>query len=306
MMKLFSFLLLSSVALSLGQGLHFGKYGESSFQLLKLHLSPRVVALGGAGSALTGSALEATELNPASAYSDSNALYLAHFLNNKEFGAKTSALTWNLPLYSYKLFFHSRYIGFGDIDGHRADKSATLVAYGAHTLKVQTGLAGEYLNVQWGVAVSYVENNIAFANYRTVVGDVGLLYSPFKNLWIGAGVNNGDIWTSSLLNEKEKKPIPPTIGRVGLAYLYSVTKEVSVRMVGDARTRNDEKLTFPLGAEVICFDMITLRTGYPVLEPESAQDFGVAVKAKRFELDYSLQRHAALSPQHAFLLKIYY
>jgi hypothetical protein len=278
-------------------------YGKASFQLLKLHLSPRTVALAGAGTALNGSSLEATDVNPAAAGSDSGIIWLGHGIPYREFQSFIPNLTWNIPIGSYRLSLNTRYLGFKDIPGWDEDRDPTS-AYSSHTIKVQSGLAGIFHSVYWGLSANYALNSISFANYHTVLFNAGLQYQIIPGLWTGGAITNGEIWTSSAIYSENENPVPPTVARMGFAYHINLPKGFLLRAALDARTRIDERLNFPAGIEIGWREMLYFRTGYAFKEPEQAMPFGAGLKWGLFVLDYAFQRHKTLSPGHYFALGI--
>ncbi len=276
--------------------------GEASFQILKIHLDPKVVAMAGAGTALYGRALSSTDMNPASINPDSMSLYLGQGYPYRESGAMISHGIWNLDFSNHKTFFHYRYLGFGgDLPGYDADNNPTS-DYSAHSLKVEFGYANRFKFVNYGAGISYVENNISWANYRTFILDLGLQANVLPGLSLGAALNNGEIFTSEPQTSAGVKPFPPTTVRAGIAYTYNAPKEIDLCIALDARTRKDEKLNFPMGVEISWKKIISLRTGYPLGEPEPAQSFGIGVQYKRLIVDYGLKRYETLSPGHFWML----
>jgi hypothetical protein len=278
-------------------------YGEASFQFLKMNLAPRSVALAGAGAALNGSSLEATDVNPASAGSDSGIIYLGNGIPFREFRGMAPNITWNVPLSRFRLFLNSRFLGFKEIPGRDEDDNPE-TSYSSHTFKIQAGLAGIYHRIHWGVSANYAQNNIAFVDYMSALIDVGLQYNIVKDLWAGASLTNADVWTSSARSSQNQDPFPPTTVRAGMAYHFKLGGSVELTVTADARTRNDEKLSFPAGMEVGWRETLFFRTGYPLLEPEPALPFGAGIRWGMFVLDYSIQRHRVLSPGHYLALGV--
>ena len=279
-------------------------YGEAGFQFLKMHLAPRTVALAGAGAALNGFSLEATDVNPAAASSESGIIHLGYAKPYGEFQSKIPHITWNIPTSRYKLFLHARFLGIEDIRSFD-ENDVPLTPYRSHTLKVQAGFANVYHKIHWGVSVNYALHNISYANYHSALLDAGLQYEIYNGLWAGAAINNAYFWTSSAANPDEyDNPFPPVAARAGLAYGLSTGKSFKLTLTADARTRNDERLNFPAGVEVSWKEVLYFRTGYPFFEPEPAIPFGAGIKWEMFVLDYAFQRHKTLSPGQYFSLGI--
>ncbi|MFC1585349.1 hypothetical protein ACFL5V_07370 [Fibrobacterota bacterium] len=278
-------------------------YGEASYQLLKLHLSPRTGSMAGAGAAMNGSALRAADINPASASSDSGMIYLGYALPFGEFKGKIPHLTWNVPVAGYKLFVNTRFMGIDDIRGFDEDDNPTS-AYGSHTFKALAGMAGIYRNIHWGLSFGYVLNSISYANYSSFVFDAGLQQQLLGGLWLGAALTNADLWGSEATNPENEDPFPPTTVRMGLAYLIKVSKSIGLAITSDARTRRDEKLNFPGGVEINWREILFFRTGYSFSEPGAAFCLGAGIRWGRFVFDYALQRHRTLSPGNYWSLGV--
>ncbi|MBF0431687.1 MAG: hypothetical protein HQK83_10435 [Fibrobacteria bacterium] len=278
--------------------------GASSFQFLKKHASPRLVGLSGAGAALTGNALEATDLNPASAASDSAGVYLGTIYPYRETNSKMPVITWNIPYDQYRFYLSSRLLKFDKIRGFDSDDQFTGY-YGAYNLKAQTGVAGRIRNFFWGVSCNFVEQSISVANYHSVMMDIGAQYHVFKGLWAGMSATHIDIWTSSAYDKKNyTDPIAPIAIQGGMAYQMNLPKKLGAKVVIDGLSRNDEDLIIPAGVELNWREVLFFRTGYEFLRQEVALTFGAGCKWNRFLFDYAMERHTSLSPGHYFSLGI--
>ncbi len=278
-------------------------YGASSYQFLKLPLSPKVIGMGGAGVAYASSAAE-IDVNPAAARSDSGSLFVGKGYPFQEFGADANHITWSLPYRGYRILVNARYLGFEDIAGYDGLSHATS-PYSAHTYKGQLGAAGAYGKLHWGVTVNYALNNIASSNYSTGMVNAGLRYELFSGFHLGVGGVNGDFWTSEAEFDGNEAPFPPTAVQAGIAYQRAMGSW-QAGLALDARTRNDEKLTFPMGLEVGWRELLFARVGFPVAEPEPDFSAGLGVRWSLFQFDYALQRHETLSPGHYWALGIRY
>jgi len=168
------------------------QYGAASFQFLKLPLSPRIVALGGAGVALSDGAGE-LDLNPAAPASDSARLVIGKGFPFSEFRAGSSHITWSIPYHGYRILLNARYLGFDDLEGWDGLDQSTS-KYGAHTLKLQGGLAGHWRKLFWGATLNYAENNIAEANYGSGMANAGFRYAVLPGLFAGVSLVNADFW----------------------------------------------------------------------------------------------------------------
>lgn len=301
-------MLLAAAILTLATGgfaLEFDReYGSSSFKFLKLPLSPRIVALGGAGAGLADGAGD-VDLNPAAAAYDSGRLVVGKGYPFSQFGAGSSHITWSVPRHAYRILINARYLGFDKIDGYD-DLARITTPYGAHTLKGQAGLAGLHGRIGWGATVNFAENSIAGANYRTAMVNAGTRVRVMEGLHAGLSVLNADFWGSEARIEGNEDPFPPTAIQAGLAYSHSLGAGLRGSLAVDARTRNDEKLCWPMGAEVSWRDMIVVRGGFPAAEPEPGPALGVGLQWSAFRFQYAFQAHETLGPGHFWALEVKY
>lgn len=287
------------------QALEFDRqFGEASYKFLKLPLSPRVVALGGAGAALADGAGE-IDLNPAAPAADSGHLVLGKGYPFAEFQANTSHITWSIPSHGYRILLNARYLGFDDIPGFTHQDQATS-AYGAHTLKAQAGAAGTFRRLQWGATLGFANNNIANASYSSAMVNVGARYPVIAGLVAGASVVNADFWSSDAKDKENASPFPPTAVQVGLAYTQAFPAEFIGSVAVDARTRNDEEMVWPMGVEVSWKKTLFARAGFPLGEQEPAPALGLGLQWSLFRFQYAFQGHETLSPAHYWALDIHY
>ena len=298
----------ASVLVPAARALEFDKqFGEASFKFLKLPLSPRVVALGGAGVALADGAGE-IDLNPAAPAADSGYLVLGKGYPFAEFQSNTSHITWSIPYRGYRILLNARYLGFDDIPGFSAQDAST-TDYSAHTLKAQAGAAGTWQRLQWGATVGYANNNIANASYSAAMVSVGARYQVLEavpGLMAGASAVNADFWTTAAKDAANGNPFPPTSLQAGLAYTRALPAELSASVAVDARTRNDEQMVWPMGLEVSWKKTLFARAGYPLGEQEPAPALGVGLQWSLFRFQYAFQGHETLSPAHYWSLDINY
>ena len=279
--------------------------GASGFKFLKLPLAPRIVALGGAGVALADDAAS-LDLNPAAAAADSQHLVVGRGYPFAEFQGTSSHITWSIPVAGgYRILLNARYLGFDKIDGYN-ETDASTSAYGAHSLKLQAGLAGLWHGLQWGATGNYAGNSIANANYATAMINAGARYALPYGVTVGASVLNADFWDSKAKDNQYADPFPPAALQVGLAYAHAFGSDWKAAVTADARARNDEDAAYPAGAEVSWRDMITVRAGFPFGEPEPGFSAGVGLHWSMFRIAYAYQSHAELGPAHFWSLDLAY
>jgi hypothetical protein len=196
-------------------------------------------------------------------------------------------------------------LGFDDLPGFDETARPT-TAYGAHTLKVQAGAAGVYRKLHWGATLNFASNNLAEANYATAMINAGLRYRIMGGLQAGLSALNADFWGSKAQITGNRDPFPPTAVQAGLAYTQALGTGFTASLAVDARTRNDEKLCWPIGAEVSWHQMITARAGFPLGEQEPGLAAGLGLRWSRFQFQYAYQGHAILGPGHFWTLDIAY
>jgi hypothetical protein len=280
------------------------QYGEASFKFLKLPLAPRIVGLGGAGIALADGAGE-LDLNPAAPASDTGRLVVGRGYPFSQFQAASSAITWSVPCSGYRILLNARYLGFDDLEGHD-ELSRFTTDYGAHTLKAQAGVAGAFRDLSWGATLNFASNNIAEANYATAMVNAGARYRILTGLHAGLSVINADFWGSQAKIAGNRDPFPPTALQAGLAYAHAVGSGLTAAVAVDARTRNDEEMAWPVGAEISWRNILTARAGFPIGEQEPGIAAGLGLRWSRFQFQYAFQGHATLGPGHFWTLDIAY
>ena len=300
--SLAALLLLTAFAARPARALDTGlELGGSSFKFLKLPLSPRAAAMGGAGTGLVEGAGEA-DLNPAAAARGGGVLVLGQEYPPQEFGTTASHLSWSLPWGDRRITLITGYLGYDKIPGWDASNTAT-TAYDAYTLKLQAGLAGQLWGFAYGVSAAYAQNNIAEATYSAGLVNAGLWRDLGHGVSAGASVMNADFWTASSKPGGEK-PVPPTIFQAGLGYARPIRPGMRAAVAVDARKVNDEDLVVPVGAEMLFMDALFVRAGYPLGDPDNGLGLGFGLKWSRFSFNYAYKGHSALSGGHGWTLEI--
>jgi hypothetical protein len=275
--------------------------GASSFQFLKLSLSPRITALGGAGAALAEGAGEA-EINPAAAVREGGALTLGQEYPPQQFGTSASHIAWNLPWDERRVTLHARYLGFEKIPGWDGDNNET-APYEAHTLKLQAGLAGHNYGLDWGGSAAYARNNIADATYSALLANAGLRRALPAGFSAGASMMNAPLWAAKT-RETGETIEPPLTWQAGLGYSRALRPGSRLSVALDARKVDQEDLVYPLGAEYMMMDALFLRAGYPIGDPDNGAAVGVGLRWSRFGFQYAYKGHSTLSGGHGWTLEI--
>jgi hypothetical protein len=275
--------------------------GQSSFKFLKLSLSPRATAMGGAGAGLVEGAGE-SDLNPAAAGRAGGALTLGQEYPPQEFGTTASHLSWSLPWGDKRITLNTRYLGFDKIPGWDASGAST-TAYDAYTLKLQAGLAGQAVGFSYGVSAAYAQNNVAEATYSAALLNAGLWRDVGHGFSVGASMMTADFWTASSKPDGEK-PVAPVTFQAGLGYVRPLRPGMRIAGAIDVRKVNDEDVVLPAGAELMLMDALFIRAGYPFGDPDNGIGLGLGLKWSRFGFNYAYKGHSALSGGHGWTLEI--
>jgi len=282
--------------------------GASSFQFLKLPLSPRATAMGGAGAALAEGAGEA-EINPAAGAPGKRgpgSITLGQEYPPKQFGTSASHVSWNLPWGPRQVMLHARYLGFDEIPGWDADNNST-TPYEAHTLKLQAGMAGRNLGLDWGGSTAYARNNIASATYSALLLNAGLrradLPLPVSGLSAGASVTNLALWAAKT-KETGETVEPPVILQAGLGYGRTFKPGHRASLAADVRKVADEDVVLPIGVEYQFMEALFIRAGVPVADPDNSFGLGFGLQWSRFAFNYAYRHHTTLSGGHGWTLEV--
>lgn len=159
--------------------------------------------------------------------------------------------------------------------------------------EVKAGLAYSMLldeNLAAGVQLDYFYTHIDgfYGNAHTVAAEVGMIYQPLEDLYIGTHVFNP--FQSAEIGNIEKMP---TIFRVGAGY----TIQNKLLITAETEMNLTNKPRFKAGLEYEIIDNFYLRTGVTTNPVTNA--FGIGYSWKNFILDISFTRHIVLgySPQ---------
>lgn len=261
--------------------------GSSSFKLLKLQTSSRAEGLSGAGSAVPGLGSDQDQ-NPAVASPGWLELSAGMKSLPEQFGTSVQHLSWRVPAGRGTVTGRIRYEGFQDLAGYDKEGRST-GSFSASTWTAGLGYARP-LDSAWnvGARVAYARNTVERWASWAVVGDVGLRWTP-KAPWSAA---------ASLLNvgyaakvDTAKERLPTTVV-VGGAWRFPTLSGWNLTGLVDVRKPNDEDLVVPLGLEAR-WNILTLRTGYPLLLDEARPSLGAGVAWENLKLDASVAWHAA-------------
>ena len=288
--------------------------GSTSFGFLKFSLSSRSAGLGGAGAGLVSGIADA-DLNPAAAARDSGGIAFGQtYLQSAS--ATGSFVSWNIPWDKRRITVQVRYLGYDNIPGYSESNQST-ADYGAHTIKMQAGTAGNVLGVDYGASAAFAQNNIDDKTYAAGLLNLGLRRALPYGLSAGLSMMNADFWISKATDGSAI--LAPTVFQGGVAYSRAVPGNLQVSAALDAFKPNDDNLSFPAGVEACWQNTLSLRLGYPLGKPkgEAPTTLGVGLQWSRYGFEYSYQGNTVftdllglptylLSPTHIWALEIRY
>ena len=296
--------------------------GSASFGFLKLSLSPRSVGLGGAGAGLVSGIADA-DLNPAAAARDSGGIAFGQtYLSSVS--ATGSFAEWNIPWDKRRITVQVRYLGYDNIPGYSESNQST-ADYGAHTIKMQAGTAGNALGFDYGASAAFAQNNIDDKTYAAGLLNLGLWRSFPQGMSAGLSVMNADFWISKATDGSAI--IAPTVFQGGVAYSHTLLGNLQVSGAVDARKPNDEEMSLPIGVEAIWQHVLSVRLGHQDLREmrlyhssefsTAATTLGLGLQWSRYGVEYAYQGNTALTdllglpksitaPSHIWALEIRY
>lgn len=159
--------------------------------------------------------------------------------------------------------------------------------------EVKAGLAYSMLldeNLAAGVQLDYFYTHIDgfYGNAHTVAAEVGMIYQPFDDFYIGTHVFN-PFQSAEVGNDGEM----PTVFRFGAGY----TIQDKLMLAAETEMNLEHKPRFKAGLEYEIIESFYLRTGVTTNPVTNA--FGIGYSWKNFMIDVSFTRHIVLgySPQ---------
>jgi len=275
--------------------------GSSSYKMLKLSASSRVLGLSGAGSGLPGTGSD-QDLNPAVSRATGSELSAGYASLPGPFASGIQHLGWRLPVGPGSLIGRVRYEGFNDLAGYDGEDRTT------GDFSVSTWAAG--LGYAWNIdsswilaaRVQYARNSVERYQGWAVVGDAGIHYSPRNKPWsVGASLLN--VGKAAVADSLEE-PLPTTI-QIGTAWRLPEYSGWKSTLLLDLRHPNDEEWTMPAGVEA-SWSLLTLRCGLPLFLDGARPSFGAGVHWESIRLDASVAWHEAtgMSSSMEFALEL--
>ncbi|MBU0982780.1 MAG: PorV/PorQ family protein [candidate division Zixibacteria bacterium] len=269
--------------------------GTSAFPFLKINMSARPVAMGGA---FTGLADDESALyyNPAGLAGFETSRFIAGY-HNYFVDIQSGFLGYIRPLDERRaVAFHLTYLSMGDFVETDAGGNVT-GNFGGGDLVVAASFAmKQTYQMSVGVTAKFIYEKISEYSATGVAVDVGARYSSNRGRYSGGIMIQNLGAQLSTLGEGEKDGLP-TVFRGGAA---ARPKGLPLQLVGDLIVPFDNDIDFAIGAEYYEIKPLYLRLGYNTFgsnyRAEDSDD-SMAGLTMGFGLDYkSLQISYAYAP----------
>ncbi len=168
-----------------------------------------------------------------------------------------------------------------------------------HETKIGLAFARKlHKSIAVGVQLNYHQTYLAesFGNYNSLSVEIGLMYSPSENLFIGAHVFNPNRAKSNAISEE----YIPTIYRVGAG--YNLLKKAT--LLFETEKNLEQTQVFKGGLEVNAIKNLDFRIGFGSSYIEYT--FGLGYHSKKFSFDLAFSHHYILgfTPHASFSMNI--
>ncbi len=281
----------------LGWG-RLSEVGTSAAPWLVQPSSARLLAMGGAGTADTFGS-DAWWWNPAATAGfpglDAQVAVRRHFVDT-EMGFLTVAAPtpWGVPTLGFT------YVRTDNIMGYDASGTETGL-FNTSDLAAKLGWAYAWQNLQFGFALTYLQQDFHVAQSRGFGGDVGVLYTIRDNLRLGVSALR-------LGYTQEQDPLPMEV-RLGAG--AEVLRNLRFNL--DIASPRDGEAYLAGGTEWRPFDPLALRLGWRTGPASSWQlgtlayfSAGAGVNFGAFSLDYAFEPAGVLGNSHHVSLAYHY
>ena len=257
--------------------------GETVLPLLKMPLSVRVQAMGGAGAASTDDGAYAS-LNPAGIQRLKNDAVLLEHLNSLQETQRVEFINATLLYKRFRLGATLQFNDYGTAplttDGSDYSEANTFNTYDAVGM-VTTGM--EWRGVQWGATLKLFRQALFNESMSGGALDVGALYStPVTGLDAGASLLNLGIAETV---GGTRYPLTAVL-RAGAAYTRIINDRLILMAALDVNATNDGALSLPAGLEAR-WNGLSMRGGYHFLHDTRTFSFGAGFTFARWTLDYA-------------------
>lgn len=280
----------------------FDKVGTTSFQFLKVMMSARASALGGAFGSIVNNS-DAVFWNPAG------------LEKVKGFDASISYVSWLLDVkhYSFSASYHAEDIGtfgvhgvftdIGDIEVTRAD------ALGFVNGVYNPGLTGEVISpssiviglsyarsltdkFSFGITGKYVREDLVYGSADAVVFDAGLVFhTGFRSIVIAASIMN---FGPTIKFIDRSYPLPQTFVVGTSVNLFSPNNPLigrledhSILLAYDMVQPRDFGQQHSAGMEYNFKDILFVRGGYKFNGDQEGISGGIGLNYMNYRIDYA-------------------
>jgi hypothetical protein len=281
----------------------FGDVGTTAFPLLNVPVGPRACAMGESFTGL-GDDVGTIFWNPAG-LGRLNSVQLSLSHNEWFAGIRDENVGLVAPLGPGCVGAAAAYSTTSDIeiwDPTNSRGSVTSAASGYVT--VGYGLA-PVRNLNCGIAVKGLYDDLIEQTGTGVCADVGVLYRPLANVGIGlTGRNLG--W--GMKYGTENIPLPMAV-RIGVSYAFIVHRSSFIVLL-DANAPVDNQPDFHVGGEYLANQILSVRAGYRLgpqdwrsLSLLSGITAGLGLNLSIFSLDYAFVPYGQLGYTHRLALR---
>jgi len=280
------------------------KQGSSSWAFLKIDLSPRTTALGGAGLSDPSYAGEARS-NPLALSRVGHAALAADYTLLPEVtGAKMQGLYFALPGESWNLGWGGRFLRYDDIQG-RDEFGAPTGEYGSQAYGLSFALSPAGQNtashrLHWAVQGHIANYSIEKESSQAAFMDAGLRGGVNEN-WLFAVMVSNLGYASSFV---EQRVILPLTLEAASTHILDFSEDYQFKSHVSFKRANDEDMRIITAAELVYLQIFTLRVGYPWHFADAALSGGAGIKLGGWSLDYAYRAHKSLHGAHHVGLEI--
>lgn len=271
---------------------------KNSFEFLRLHSSPRTIALGGVNIGdnniinIFSNPLSLTEQNKKMLSFSSSFLYD---------DIQSKWLAFSIPGKNSAFGFGVEYVSYGDIYTIDSSNIDTGIIRPRDILFV-TGYAYELNLLQFGANLKYANSKMK-NTANAVMIDLGIKIKVKDSLIIS--LNNQNLGNKIKYNE-EKEPLPTYLS-FGVWYKFSLF-DLGYQFFNNFYTKNSHSLGIEKNIKVSERSDLSLRIGYNSLLKDFSNleglSFGFGIKIDEYILNYSFVPSNILGNVNAFSISI--
>lgn len=278
-MRVFSIASLLALALPI-----WAASGTATFKYLKLSASPRLSALSQAGSALSGSAQDASTFPAAAASVDQSWIMGSQIRLSDKLGASYNSLQMIEPLGNgtWKLAVGADFLKVNPLT-QRDEDGFTTGDFGAGAWNGRIGLSRKVGAWLLGGQCTYTHTTIAEYSGQGILADVQIL-APIRH-WLSASVSLLH-WGWADRYDSEKEITPRTL-QSGLAIQLPTWGAFQSRILMDLRQEVESKWEPLYGLEVLYAHILTLRMGHQAGDGWRYPSAGLGVRIGALEASYA-------------------